>query len=253
MHVEMFQDIEDVPLDSNSWNSLVERNSTNTVFQTYEWFHSWWKSYKSVFSLVFLVLKDSSNNVTAFAPLMIQQESFGRKYLRFAGDLNADYCDFVIAGDRSLAIKMFLDFLFSKKVSWTSMTLLNIPEYSNTRQCLETICKLNDYKIQIKSPVLAPSLVFDNNFENIKKSLNRYSINRHYNKLIRLGDLEFVNLYKYNDILPYLDDFFEQHIRRYSLKNTRSQFTDNKSRIYFKELLSLLCEKDNIIFSILKL
>jgi CelD/BcsL family acetyltransferase involved in cellulose biosynthesis len=252
MHIELIQQIEDLPLDRASWHSMLQDNGTNTVFQTYEWFDSWWKNYGKSHQLVFL-LAYQDEQLLAFAPLMLTTHAHGQKILHFIGDMNTDYCDFVINGNHMQVIAEFVQFLYSGVVDWTSMLLLNIPDQSTTPACLQTICHEKGYNIDIKLPVSTPTLYIRGHRDEALAIVNKYSVNRHLRKLQKLGKLEFVNLHKKQDILEYIDLFFQQHIARYQLKNQPSQFADSTNREFYIDLVKNFDPSGWLLFSMLLL
>jgi len=252
MRVESFSKIEDIPLDRASWNAMVQNNETNTVFQTWEWFHSWWKNYGSKHELVFLIAYQGDRKV-GFVPLMRSKQSYGQKILHFAGDTNADYCDFVIETNHLQAIDAFLRHLYSGAVGWTSMLLLNIPDQSTSIACLRTICHKNNYNIQIKLPVPAPTLYIKNHRQDALATVNKYSVTRHLRKIEKLGNIEFRNLHRKDEILPFIELFFNQHIDRYKLKKQTSQFADTTSRQFYMDLLENFSDTGWLVFSMLLL
>lgn len=252
MHIELFSRVENIPIDKEKWNNLVCGNVTNTVFQTYEWFMCWWNNFGHSYRLIFLTASDKSGLI-GFAPLMIGPSQYSQKTLRFVGDNNADYCDFVICGNRLKTIDGFVSFLYSKEIDWSCMTLLNIPDYSTTKACLETICYKNRYNIQIKSPVPAPALIIKDNLDNALAIINKYSINRHIRKLNKLGKLDFYSLKHKELILNHIEHFFEQHISRYKLKGLTSQFLDVNNRQFYIDLINQFEDSQWLLFSILEL
>ena len=53
------------------WNQIVSKNETNTIFQTYHWFHSWWKVFGEQNRLFFISIHDK-DKIIGLAPLMIK-------------------------------------------------------------------------------------------------------------------------------------------------------------------------------------
>lgn len=252
MHIELIEQVEDIPLDRTSWNSMVQKNQTNTVFQTYEWFESWWKNYGKKNRLVFL-LAYQDEQLVAFAPLMLTSHPYGQKVLHFIGDMNADYCDFVINGNHMQVIAGFVEFLYSGIVDWTSMLLLNLPGQSTTLSCLQTVCHENGYNIDIKLPVSTPTLYIRNHEDEALALVNKYSVKRHLRKLEKIGKLEFVNLHNKQDILAHIDLFFHQHMERFRLKKQASQFVDSTNRAFYLDLVANFDHCGCLVFSMLLL
>lgn len=252
IEISLSNNINDIPVDKELWNSLIKDNETNTIFQTYEWFHAWWNSYGNKHQLVFLTAYYKSK-IIGFAPLMVCKEAFSQRVVRFVGDSNTDYCDFVTSKNRLKTIDEFIRYLYSGKVKWTSIVLLNIPDYSTSISCLRTISHKKSYNIQIKSPVPAPVLLIKENKNNAGKLSNKYSVKRHIKKISSHGKLNFNNYYTKNEILNHINNFFVQHIDRYKLKGKNSQFTHEINKEYFIDIVNALSPNKWLIFSILSL
>lgn len=250
MHIEWIDQFQDIPLSPEQWNNLVQKNDTNTVFQTYEWFESWWKVFGKKHQLVFLVAYDLGS-VIGFVPLMLIDSSYGNKSLHFAGDTNADYCDFVIDGNQLKVISEFLKYIDTVVTDWTTMILLNIPSQSTTLACLQTICQEQDYNIAIKQRVKAPALIIEGRQQQALALVNKYSVTRHLRRINKHGGIKFINLNKKDQILAYMDLFFEQHIERYRLKNMVSQFVNKDNRQLYIDLVENLDHTGWLLFSVL--
>lgn len=252
MHIERVEQFDEIPLNREQWNNMVKYNHTNTIFQTYEWFESWWRSLGRNNQLVFLIAYDF-DQIVGFAPLMIVNNLYSKKSLHFASDKNSDYCDFVINGNYMKTISAFLEYLNSCFTQWNSMVLQNIPSESITLACLQTICQEKDYNISIKRRIKAPALLIENQHNHALSLINKYSVTRHLKKVIKLGNLEFINLNKRDDIMNYLDMFFDQHIERYRIKNMVSQFINPDNRQLYIDLVNNLNHTDWLLFSVLLL
>ena len=252
IRIELFKTIEEIPLDKTSWNKMIQNNITNTIFQTYEWFHSWWSSFGKTSKLIFLIAYEG-DNIIGFAPFMLSTYSYGQRILRFAGDLNADYCDFVINANHIQVMEAFFNYLYESDISWTSMLLVNIPDHSLTPSCMLTISHKRRFYLQTKAPVPTPTLLTKNHKADVSSIVGKYSINRHIRKLSKLGDISFINLRDRSDILPYIDLFFEQHIRRYQLKAQISQFIDKEYKDFYLNIINNFDGTNWLIFSVLLL
>lgn len=250
MYIDCIDKFDDIPLSPQQWNAMVQKNDTNTVFQTYEWFESWWKVLGNKHRLVFLIAYDT-DDIVGFVPLMLVDNLYGNKSLHFASDANADYCDFVINANHMTVISAFLKFIDTGVPEWNTMLLINIPGESITAACLQTVCQEQNYNIAIKHRVKAPTLLIGDRPEQASTLINKYSVTRHLRKIKKQGKLEFVNLSKKDEIMAYLDTFFDQHIERYRLRNMVSQFVNNDNRQLYVDMVKNFDHTDWLLFSVL--
>ena len=61
--VELIEDRSQIPLSAAEWNELVARNETNSIFQTYQWFDAWWRTFGDAHQLFFLLLRQEGRIV----------------------------------------------------------------------------------------------------------------------------------------------------------------------------------------------
>ncbi|MCW8934286.1 MAG: GNAT family N-acetyltransferase [Gammaproteobacteria bacterium] len=252
MRIEISRNIADIPLDKETWNKLVSTNATNSIFQTYEWFISWWECFENDNDLIFLVAYEN-NSINAFAPLMLSNSTLGSSTIKFVGDGNSDYCDFVIKGNRNKAINAFLSYLDTSNIKWTSFELNNIPSNSTSRACIESFCINNNLHVKIRNSTPTPTLILNKNIEDVKKLTKKYSVTRHVNKLNKAGNVTFDHLTDKESIKLRINDFFDQHINRYNLKGTKSLFKSNNNREFYLNIINKLDNTNWLLFSILYL
>lgn len=252
MKTTIITDINHLHIDRETWNSMAAGNITNTVFQTYEWFHSWWEIFGDEYKLIFVLVEDASG-LRGLAPMMIHEDKCGEAVLRLACDVNADYCDFLIRGNRLEVIHCIMDGLLDQGLDFNHMILKNVPDYSTTIACIKTACIGRNLDIRLLNPTPTPTLLIRNHEDDARHLANKYSVLRHCRKLEKSGNLDFKNITNFDThyAIENLDIFFNQHISRYSLKQDESLFLNKKNRLFYKKLIDNMKGTEWIIFSIL--
>ena len=250
MIIESCTNFAAIPVDKATWNKFAQQNETNTIFQTYEWFESWWSTFGDQQELLFLTARDASG-LRGFVPLMSAKNQWLGKTLRFASDENADYCDFIVCGNRLEVIDAFLTFLTPRELRWTNILFLNIPEYSTTKACLQTLSANRKLKVQIKTPSPTPTLLIKQHEANALQLTKKYSIKRHLHKLEKMGEVTSLHLRTEEEILPHLESFFQQHRERYILKNEVSLFTQSKNRNFYRLLTRKMSDNNWLLFTLI--
>lgn len=251
MHIKHCTKLDEIPIDRVLWDKLVSLSDTDTIFQTYDWFHSWWKTYGHQYQLMFLIAYDKED-IIGFAPLMMRNQQWFKPALRFVGDNNADYCDFIISKNRLEVAACFLEYLYSGVISWSKFNLQNIPDTSTTYALLQTLAHANHYAIVTKRAIAAPTLLIKNHEEDALSRSNKYSVMRHVNKLNNLGDLSFEVFSSKEIIKSHINSFFEQHINRYKNKSFDSLFNSDENKEFYKTLIDTI-KDEYLSFSILKI
>ncbi len=51
---------------------------------------------------------------------------------------------------------------------------------------------------------------------------------------------------------PYIDEFFEQHVRRWAGRETPSLFTDVRNRVFYRRLAAELADAGSLLFSVVE-
>jgi CelD/BcsL family acetyltransferase involved in cellulose biosynthesis len=235
----------------SEWNALVERSSTNTVFQTLEWHRSWWNAFGSgAQSLV--LLAEAAGELVGIAPLMLSvQRILGRKrrVVEFIGTHAADYCDFIVEPAQRPVVSLMLGWLIDHAGRWDLLHLLNIAETSPLLEALPRMFSERGYATDLQRLYECPTRIFGDPASD-QRLLKKKDIRDHFNRLRKQGRLEFKVYNAAAEIEGYLDAFFQQHIDRWKDTGTPSFFRDDRQRSFYRELLRLLAPKGWVLFSV---
>ncbi len=252
MHIKLIKDPDNIPITPSEWNNLVARNETNTIFQTFEWFDSWWKTFGVEHKLFFLTVH-KNNQIIGFAPLMLTNTNKRAKTLSFIGDANSDYLDFVLPIEKRAALNIICDFLSKNSDLWKTVSLLNIPEQSSTHKLLHADCKQTNLYCLTNDTIVCPTLIIKNHERNAQKIIDKYSTKRPFNYFKRQGVLSFHNVDDKTELTKYLPVFFEQHIERWEATNTKSLFMNKRNQDFYRHLANKLLPTGKLIFTVIEL
>lgn len=251
MRTRYISDINDIGLTEGKWNSIVSKNETNTFFQTYQWFQSYWKVFGDKKELFFISVSDE-NEIIGFAPLMVSVDDFGKRTLMFIGEGKSDYCDFIINKDKEEVLNRILDTIYIKSKMWDRIYLNNIPESSATLQILRAEKSYVRNTMMATDKIVCPTLIIDGNKTYATKVLNSNSLRRRLNYFNNHGLLVFKNIQNLDDADKYLEKFMEQHIERWSDTKYQSLFLNKKNRDFYMELMRASIDKGWLLFSVLE-
>jgi len=250
MNVQVIRSISDLHIGKNEWNSLVLRDVTSSVFQTYEWFECWWKAFETRGQPLILIARDVNDTIIGIASLIIVQERT-EKTVRFCGYNNADYCDFIAPGDKTEIVKLFLSTLMLPEFEWDRVLLFNLSEVSPTSRIVREFCKENQYIYSDYPSTPAPYLDVKASPDAVKRIVKKYSVVRRYRALKKKGELVFRTL-NGGEIYSYLPVLFEQHIARWSTERNGSLFNDEHNRVFYTELACMLSKTSWGSFTVLE-
>ncbi len=57
--LEIATNINEITISEEKWSQLIDNNETNTIFQTYQWFQSWWQVFGKENELFFYTAFDA--------------------------------------------------------------------------------------------------------------------------------------------------------------------------------------------------
>ena len=252
LHVELISDRERIPLTRDQWNSLVEANQVNTVFQSYEWFDCWWSIFGEPGRLAFLAVY-SGEQVVGFAALMTKRGLVGFNQLQFVGTGNADYQDIVAPSDiKRAVVDVICQFLRGPGISWRRLLLCNIPEYSNTLAYLRADGAKHGLRLLQEAVESCPALVIDGEQESVRQQINKYSVRRPLNWFQKRGTVRFRKLTDWPEIERQLPAFFEQHIQRWAENGQASLFIKEGQRRFYRTLAKASLEAGWLSFSVVE-
>ena len=248
MRVELISDSTLLPLSKEEWNDLAGRSATSTPFQTYEWFISWWSVFGNSNTLL-LLLVYRENRLVGLAPFMIVHNG-NNKELRFISDTNADYCDFIVEEhDKKEFLITIVHYLVTKRSSWKSIYLRNIPQHSKTPSILQELLPGHNL-FHTTTLMPCPVLQFHREQSTPPWQASK-TLRRHFNFFNKSGELSFHIFTSSEEALQTIDSLFEQHIARWSSVQKASLFLDRRYQDFYKELLIQAMPTGWIFFSCL--
>jgi len=233
------------------WNALAARSETNTIFQTFEWHASWWKVFGGD-AQPLLLLAESGRQLVGIAPLMVSEPRLlGRKrrVVEFIGVGSSDYCDFITDPTRCEVLPLMLNWLLENGHQWDVLQLSDVPNTSSTLSTLAGFFNEHRRPLDMRLLYEAPTRLFGDP-EQDQQLVRKKSLRRHYNYFQRSGQLEFKHCDTVEEIMGYLDLFFEQHIQRWALTDAPSLFLDERQRDFYREVVCALAPTGWLLFSV---
>jgi CelD/BcsL family acetyltransferase involved in cellulose biosynthesis len=251
LRIELVTRRSEIPLDAGQWNALVAANETNTIFQTFEWFDAWWKSFGAGRRLYFLVVRDGET-IVGFAALARRRSRFGWRVLEFAGTGNADYQDFVLPTDKPRQLEAICRFLRARRFSWERLALYNVPAQSSTHAALRAASVAAGLKLVDEIRVDCPALTLGPDSTRARGLINKYSLRRPLNWFRKRGEVRFRHVESIEEIAAFLPAFFEQHRRRWHAVGETSLFTKEQQRHFYEALARSLHPRGWLQFSVVE-
>jgi CelD/BcsL family acetyltransferase involved in cellulose biosynthesis len=242
--------LEELPVNGQQWNALVAQTAGASVFQTYEWFESWWTTLGGKNEL-FVVTMWDDQALLGIAPLMITRLT-GLRRLEFTGTANADYQDFILGRRAAELLPLLGRHLFERRDAWDLIVLRNVPTESPTYTILPAAMRSLGLGVTDFERVSCPTLQISSRPAEVGKLLRSYSVRRRLKRLRQDGEVTFASCKTSDQIEHYLPLFFEQYqVRRRGSTAARS-FHQPEMRAFYLALAKALLPRGWLHFSVLE-
>ncbi len=135
---------------------------------------------------------------------------------------------------------------------WDVIELNNIPAASPTVDLVTGICAAANHVLVVEDHFLCPTFIIDGHEEAARQVFNKPSLRRRENYFRRHGRLLCRDMTRFADVDPYIDRFFDQHVRRWADSGTPSLFTDLRNRVFYRQLASDIDDAGWLLFSVVE-
>jgi CelD/BcsL family acetyltransferase involved in cellulose biosynthesis len=197
----------------DTWNDLLIRSSSNTVFLTWEWMYTWWSCFGKGKELCIIIAEDEGS-IVGIAPLhIIRERIFGLSTLRhieFLGSTGiiTEYQDFIILQGREQEIvNIFMDFLFSRTIEWDAMNFVSMKQDGLNNKLILNYCDNREIKYSVYNTNVSPYIELPPNFDEYMQSLSRNSRWRFKSLKKKLGNGRKVEIVETKDKTTVASDF----------------------------------------------
>lgn len=244
INIKIFHSMRDIPLKQADWDRLVQKSANVGVFSRHFWITNWWRFFGKEYELCFLTA-DDDGRIIAFAPLMIDKDG----ELRFIGDSNADYLDFVISRDRELVMQRFLEMLAGIQDKWRVMHLRNIPRSQSDDKTLITQARNANLYPWMNYAEVAPYLKISDNADVVASTIGKYSVRRSNRLLAQQGTIRFRNFTTAGEADEYWLSFRQQNMERCRQVGRHSSFSNPDYLPFLRSLFESDTDREHVLFS----
>ena len=232
---------EALPDLEQEWADLLHRSPSHSVFQTFPWHVCWWRAFGGPHKLL-VILGYLDSRLVGIAPMMVTREDglLGRirKRVCFIGSTNgaSDYCDFIIDPGVPEALDALLDEIGKHSRPADRLYLSHFPSRSaNHARVLECFAS-RGVKTTVEVEDEAPVRIMGDAKEDLKVA-NKSKLKGYANYFKKTGNLQFYRCKSEDEVMGYLDSFFEQHKARWTQLGPASQFLDPAQQTFYRDLV----------------
>lgn len=142
----------------DEWNDLLRRSRFDTIFLTWEWQTTWWRTLGATRGPLFLLALREAGRLVGIAPLYFSQYDRPNT-LHVVGCLEvADYLDLIIEAGREEAVyAAFLDWLAGPTApAWARVDLCNQPSRSLSYTILPELARGRGWPVEVRQEDVCP-------------------------------------------------------------------------------------------------
>lgn len=252
VEITVIEDLEALRARCDEWNALAERACTGTIFQTYEWNLSWWRTLADGARPLLLVAQ-AGGKMLGIAPLiMVEQRILGRRrrVVEFLGRGAADYSDFIVEPARGDVATLLLGWLARNAGRWDLLHLVNIAETSLLPELLPQAFAPGRFSTQVQRLYECPTRMLGDRDADLRVACGR-RFRARFKRISQRGALEFRRFADAGEMHAALEGLFRQHAQRWTGTGRQGFFFDENQRAFYREMVRLLAPRGWVLFSAL--
>jgi CelD/BcsL family acetyltransferase involved in cellulose biosynthesis len=221
----------DLRCGPEQWERLLLQGDTRTVWQTWHWSRAWWESVGE--GDLLLVAAERDGAIFAIAPLYARQG-----IIFFLGSGESDCLDFVGDVGDAETLAAMLTTAREHVPDFEGFNLYLVPERSRSGQRIEAAaCRLG-LECSSKEDVPAVSVDLVGQQEAVRAAIH-HSMRKREKHFRHRGTLLVEQLSDVAAIWPHLDDFYAQHVGRWTVKPDASPLVQPQQRAILERFLRL--------------
>lgn len=239
--------LDDTFAPGGEWDRLLEGSRANTIFLASGWLRAWHETLGRDLDLVIPQLREGGRLVAAAA--FCSRDGV----LEFAGRGPSDYADVVVAGgleparERDLVAALLVAARQSVPgFRFARLARLQLGESPTPAVAFDPARR---FFATEEKRVLAPTM----DMSAVEDRLQKKSLRRHEKSLEKMGALTCETFRDAGRILPQLDEFFDQHVRRWEKTPFPSLFLEADQRAFYRRFTERLEASGALRFTAIRL
>lgn len=219
-----------------TWNELMPRSATDTVFLTPRWQRLWWKHFgEGAEQLMFELRLDGK--IVGLAPMYLQ----GGELSLLGNTQVCDFSDFVLPAEHCTGALNAL-FAHLDTLTWSTLVLHSLPCNSPTLAYLKALD--GRYSVAFEQEDVAPALDLPVDWEAYLATLSkkdRHELRRKFRRLEGAGDVRFHTCTDHATLQQDITDFLTLHRES---RDDKAAFMNDHMEAFFREMVHEFCAAD---------
>ncbi len=235
---------EDVSVTPDIWNALLQGGPVDEIFLTWQWQKAWWETFGR--GKLLLCVAEVQGNPVAIAPLFSDEGM-----IFFVGSGGSDYLDFL--GDITFpeVLENLLLLAIGQTPDFCGFRFYHVSDHSSTGSLLPMVAQHQNWQFYEEGFLPSPLLDIKNLPEQAEQATMKKSLVRHENWFNKQGEIKVRHFHKSADILPRMDQFFDQHIARWEQTPYPSLFNADIQKTFYKRLCEMIAVKGWLRFTMI--
>jgi CelD/BcsL family acetyltransferase involved in cellulose biosynthesis len=240
--IRVYRGFDDPDLNEADWQRLHAASARPEVFMTWAWQRAWWHS----FGRGRLLLVGA---VRGRRPVMLAPMFADDGMLFPVGSGGSDYLDLLGDTGRIELLEAMLKVAADQTPGFLGFRFYHLPAGSPNLERLRQAGQRLGMSCHDEGSLPAPLLRLDHDPGAARRCADKHSLLRHTRYFERRGRLEVHHLIDGKSILPHLEDFFEQHVKRWQETEHPSLFLDPVQREFYRHLTTLAADSGWLRFT----
>lgn len=247
MVAEMVRSFSELERFKEAWDRLAVARPVPEVFHTFEWARAWWRGHSGGHEVFCPIVRGSDGEVVAIWPLVRHNSE-----IRALGHGVSDHNDLLAKPENAqAAVRTALDLLAATGQTWRTGVIDNVSERGILLAAARAVGDLSATRLEILRRGKGWAAVADGP-DHFLKLARKESLRRHRRKLEKFGRVTFRHVEDSEEIKTHLTAFRHQHIVRWALSGTKSDFLDAASGRYYSALAECLSADRYLRFAVLE-
>ncbi len=238
----LLDDFNDPLINKEIWNELVRNNPENNIFMTFQWQKVWWEIFGR--GKLLLIVAQQEEKIIAIAPFFEDGQM-----IFFTGSGGSDYLDFIGNVDEPGVLEGILNLALEHVPGFLGFRFYHIPENSKTKNNLKNVAQQKQWNFFEEGELPAPMMALKEFPDHAQKTLRKKSLVRHEAWFAKNGILKVEHFQRSEEILPHLNEFFEQHKNRWAQTKFPSLFHDPKQQLFYRRLCEFFSDTEWLRFT----
>ena len=227
----------------DDWQQIENQSSKTTIFSTFNYCFSWWKTFQNISEIkLWVIVVLNNNKIVGIAPLIIEtlKIRFGAKIDIIKFLATGDYLDFLIDNSQGIKADNIYKHIFNVfeefNNCWDKISLTHIAHNSYLTSFLFKSKFNKSFNPLIENPYI--KLDVHDNFEDFFKANSPAKVNQYRNRLLKKFKYKFeCNSLQIHDcaVIHRLEKI---HLNNKGLVNRHSMFDDKLQLQFVKSLES---------------